>query len=270
VNVTAAIYTHQAANKSQECPPSTLALTAPGSSEKKGSEVLDALGPFVDVSAPLMQRVSQGLSSAGRIGGSEIAPKDADEATVSAVLQTKTAFEKEVVLPLKELYMQTRNREKVLNQVNERQKDQLKKLQAMVNDLKHQSKALTEKASTIQHNDTALSQRAASVLTASRALLPKITHKEYEYFEVLKRWNCQTLEWEAKVKELRSKTQPLCDNVQENTTASFVLDPQTQQMIDSLLDGEDSIISNSKRRALEMQRSLKQLAVGLDLEKAPY
>jgi predicted metalloendopeptidase len=136
----------------------------------------------------------------------------------------------------------------------DKQKEQLAQLVSMANSLKEQTAVLDKKMSAINDTDELLSQRTASVLEASRALLPKITEKELEYFTQLKRWEKQCDVWEEK---LTAKQRVVDTSITPLITIE--LSDTHRQMCHVLLAGQEVLLSKNKDRLDDLETKVKQL-----------
>jgi hypothetical protein len=228
---------------------------------RNATETLQSIPQLSTEVAPLIQKISKGLSSMGRLVGSTTKPCDADGTTVATLLECKTSLEENVVVPLKELYTATRSREKQLIVLHDKQKEQLAQLVSMVNSLKEQIVALEKKVSEINKKDEALSQRAASVLEASRGLLPKITDSELEYFTQLKRWEKQGDVWEEQIKNLKASIAniPAGRGDSASPLFSIQLSHSLQQMCQDLLAGQQLLLQNNKARLSDLEAKAERL-----------
>lgn len=229
---------------------------------RNATDTLFAIPQFSTSVAPLIQTISEGLSSMGRLVGSTTKPCDADGTTVATLLRCTTSMEEKVVLPLKELCIATRDREKQLVALQEKQKEQLSQLTEMTNSFKEQTCALEKKIFAINETDELLSQRTTSVLEKSRALLPKITEKELEYFTQLKRWEKQCDLWDEKV--LTAKQQVLTVDAPRQVTME--LSDSLQEMCRALLAGQEVLLNKNKDRLTHLETKVKQLTSTQGLE----
>lgn len=232
---------------------------------KFATNTLQSIPEFAPEVAPLIQKVSKGLSSMGRLVGSTTKPCDSDGTTVATLLECKTSLEENVVVPLKELYTATRSREKQLMVFHDKQKQQLAQLVSMVNSMKEQMVLMEEKLAEISKKDELLSHRAASILEASRGLVPKTTDNEVEYFTQLKRWEKQSESWERQVNQLKNSIENVTALRGESGTSSifsFQLSHSLQQMCQDLLAGQEVLLKNSKTRLDDLEGKAQRIFQG--------
>lgn len=236
---------------------------------KVATKTLQSIPEFSPEVAPLIQKVSKGLSSMGRLVGSSTKPCDSDGTTVATLLECKTSLEENVVVPLKELYTVTSSREKQLMVLHDVQKQQLEQLVSMANSVKEHMVLLEEKVAEISKKDEMLSHRAASILEASRGVVPKITDNELEYFTQLKRWEKQSESWEGQVKQLKASIENLkASRGEAGSTAdkspffSIQLSNSLQQMCQDLLAGQEVLLKDCKSRLDDLEGKAQQIIEG--------
>ena len=265
INVTASTYLSQAARLFQAVTPKSDDKLSQAA--RSATKALESIQLFSDIVSPLIQEISKGLTSMGRLVGSTTQPCDADGTTVATLLECMTKLEEKVALPLKELYVVTRSREKQILGFYDKQKEQLKNLLHTGKVLQERMTVLEKKAASINENDEALSQRTASVLAASRALLPKITEKELDFFTQLKRWDNQCGVWEEKTRKAKTVACGICVSMKPNTPLAFELPDSLKQMCQNLLAGEEALLSKNKARLENLEKKIEYMVDALRLQR---
>jgi len=89
-------------------------------------DALKEITPFAEVANPLVEKVAKGLSGVGRLTGERTKVENADVGSVASMLRMKEMMEKEVVGGLWELRERTGNRVKLLGEMEEEQKKQVR------------------------------------------------------------------------------------------------------------------------------------------------
>jgi hypothetical protein len=269
VNITAAQYLHEASKISSENV-SERALAVISSAQTESDEALKAmesLPPLHELIAPLLQDISSGLAGMGKIVGGATRPQDANPGTVATVLNTKSSCEKDVVLPLIELYSLTTARRELLQDMYESQMTQIEELRNMVETLRERMAKSNEKKGQAEENAAALAQRSAAVLTAARDLVPTITEAEHQYFTQLKRHDASCKKWQGHIDIMKNRADKLSDETSaQSAPPSLDLDANNMTHLNELVKGQGNHLKLAARKLEKLGRETKRIteAVGLD------
>jgi hypothetical protein len=220
---------------------------------------LQDTSPLFEIVDPLMKKVISGLSGMGKVVGSSTPTTAVTPELLAAAVTVKERCDKEIFLPIVEMYEQVRAKRKELAVRYENQVGQLKALKENISKLKERSNAIHEKAEVVGINAKSLAQRSASVLQSSNDLLPTITQAEFDYFQELKRLDLKTREWEQEFERLNMKVSTVCDSI-EGGAISLQLDPALVGHSHSLLKASETMMKKQKVRLRESEFRVDELA----------
>jgi len=247
VNVTAAQYLNEASLLGTKETSTPLLLKEHASpSSKTASQALaamESIPPFYEVSIPLIQKAGVGLSSVGKLVGGSTQPCNIQAGMVATLIDTKSKLERNVVLPLRELFHQITQRTKLLEQMYASQALQLAKLKGQMDVLRQRQKESIELKKMLEGQSALLCQRSAGVLETSRDLLPTITQAEYDYFQQLKRWEttCESRE------DMVTRIQADASNLTRKLSQSAALQLLSENINEELSPQPQGDISNESR-----------------------
>ena len=194
--------------------------------------------PFYSEVQPLVEKINTGLSSMGRIVGSETSYKDITPDTLAVALRVKKRCDDQVVLPILELKKLIAQRRQSLAMTLQNQQNQLKTVLQSVQDLKTGLSTIGEKMERAEANASQLSERSVAILQASRDLLPTITQAEYDYFQDMKRLNLKVTQLEKEAQRMCDSTRTRCEGLVEATGTINGMSPESVKKANVLLKDE--------------------------------
>lgn len=267
--MTAAQYLNEANNSDTNTTRFTVAKT------KEQKEADEALRAMTEVPVlqeqikPLLEKISLGLSGMSKIVGGSTQPRDITPGTVATFLSTKQSNEQNIILHLRELHEVVTSRLPYLDSVREHQKQQLKRLDDMMNTLGRRMKATNDKRETIENNFKILSQRSTDILSTARELAPTVTKAEREYFKDIKRYESNSSKFEERVTELRQRCKAICEgigNAQIDVQNMRDMNQEQREMCKALLEGQKQKLEESEISIKRDMNQLKAILVARGIE----
>ena len=243
-------------------------------SEEEGIKALtntaanDIIDPSMNLSKPLagiikphMTKVLDGLSRMVKVGGTST-PKDQVTAdTLAGADAIHRRCKEEVFVPVQEMNLEVKVRQKELVKACESYAKQLEGLKAMITKLTARQQELREKASIVTENANSLASQCSMVLQASNDLLPTLTQAEYDYFNELKRMDEKTKDYVTEIEILKVKSQSLTERTESQHQG---VDPikGERQMADNatqVLRGTEILLDKNKSSLKTLRQTLDGL-----------
>jgi len=216
--------------------------------------------PFYSEVQPLVEKINIGLSSMGRIVGSETSYKDITPDTLAVALRVKKRCDDQVVLPVLELKKLIAQRRQSLAMTLQNQQKQLKTVLQSVQDLKTGLSTIGEKMERAEANASQLSERSVAILQASRDLLPTITQAEYDYFQDMKRLNLKVTQLEKEAQRMCDSTRTRCEGLTEATGTINGMGPESVKKANVLLKDEANTLQAIRGRLDKTEERTAALA----------
>ena len=150
--------------------------------------------------------------------------------------------------------------------MQEHQLLQIEQLKTMLDTLRDRKKVTDEKKIVLTSNSELLSRRSAEVLTAARGLTPTLTIAEQDYFRDIRRYEACCTKWEDVIGKLRNNSNRIRGNVASGEMRCSVrLDPKQMEQCQSLLKGQDQVLSRNELAVKEMEDTVAKLMVASGL-----
>jgi Nuclear pore component len=251
INLTETRHLREMESLTNDPPPQLLAMED-GSVADIGRQLTQSLQdtePLSDIVQPLIQKVYQGISRMAQLGGSSTPPGEITPNILAGAVAIQNQCDREVLLPLLEMNEYVSSRRAELAEMYRNQLQQLKSLQAMVSKLQERSRSIEEKSKIVKSNAHVLAKRGASVLQSTTDLLPSITEAEYSHFQLLKRLDSKSREWQNEVERLQIKVLTLRDLYESGATAGPLHIPEMELAnLRAVLRASGTLIHNHSRK----------------------
>lgn len=205
-------------------------------------------------------KINIGLSTMGRIVGSDTNFKDITPDALAVALKIKKNCDDDIVLPLLELKSLVENNRLGQQTRLEELQDKLRTITQTVGELQNSMSSLAERMEGIQTNSKTLTQRSVALLQTSQNLLPTITQAEYEYFQSIKRLHHKCTQMEQQFNELRDSRDRRSVTRGEFTISEDVknMDAGRINQINTLMRYEGDTLERIRERLATSEETIQQ------------
>jgi hypothetical protein len=242
------------------------------SATSKAMQIVENNEPFYKVIEPHVKRVHAGLSSLGKIVGSQTMGKDITPDLLAATLNVQNRNNK-ISLALTEMILVVEERKKQLKLMIESQHEQLETLMSTIDELKSRNTSLCDRMSVVEVNALSLQERSVNAYQASQDLCPTISNAEYEFFGFLKRMVLKTSTWEKEMQSFVRTTTDSCSRLKENgLSSSFAEDiasnPEYVKHVHTILNAQKAVIEQTRQHLQHAEQNtgaaLRQTGLEVD------
>jgi hypothetical protein len=220
--------------------------------------ILESTPPLVDVVAPILKQIEQGLGGLNKFVGSETRSSEISPEQLAVVVQLHEKCNQNLILPLLELRKVVETRKEKLLLMVESQQQQVADLTNTIVMIKEQIKATRQSLETASTNASILSERSATVVQASKDLIPTITQAEYDFFQAIKRMDARCKQMEKACQDAIASQTKL--SKRPITKPIMTWDPETVTKSQTMLYHTEIMLAGIRSTLRENQATIDKVS----------